>query len=67
MMSRGESENKEMNKYLAAMVVAKRARQISEDKGARLFEAGWANPVLAALDEFVKGKLDYILPASKRD
>jgi len=67
MVLQGESRNKEMNKYLAAMIVAKRARQISEDKGARLFEAGWANPVLAALDEFIKGKLDYTLPASKRD
>jgi len=67
MLFQKDSEGKEINKYLAAMIVAKRARRISEDKGARLFEAGWANPVLLALDEFLKGKLDYKIPVSKKE
>jgi len=67
MLFQRDSEGKEINKYLAAMIVAKRARRISEDKGSRLFESGYVNPVLLALDEFLKGKLDYKIPVSKKE
>ncbi len=49
------------NKYLAAHIISKRARQISEQKGRSLLDETRENPILLALRELAEGRLGFIL------
>lgn len=53
------------NKYVLAMMIAKRARALSEDTAKRLFDGGKDKPIVTAIEEVRDGKVKFVMRTKK--